>query len=112
MVKYATISVPLPAGGEEAAVARARAHLKAIRYRVLWGGGNRKVTAIGKRDWSVAAAVILFLFFIIGVIIYMAMRPPNRIQVEAWPGRVDIGYKGKDAYAQALVLEQMLGAAR
>ena len=108
MVKYATLSVPVPAGREEEAVAKSEAHLRAVRYRILGFARKRGFSAIGKRDWSAAAAVLLLLFFVIGVIIYALMRPPNRVQVQAYEGRVEIGYKGADAYLQALALKQLL----
>ncbi len=120
MVKFATLSVSVPDGQEMEAIAQAKAHLKAVRYRILLGGYPWKVT--GMRTGGKVAAFALILFFLVGLlfywpllvvwflglIAYVVVYRPNRVQVWVYEDGVGIGYKGADAYLQAIALKGLL----
>ncbi len=122
MVKFATLSVSVPDGREVEAVAQAKAHLKAVRYRILQGGVPRKVDAIGKRSGTqVVTFALILLFFVglfffplllvvwfLGVIAYVVVYRPNLVKVWVYEDGVGIGYKGADAYREAIALKRLL----
>ena len=123
MVKFATLSVPVPDGGEEESLMRAKNHLRAVRYRTpLLMQREHMVVALGKRTGTTVAAIALILLFLVGllfflpllalwflgVIAYVVVYRPNRVELRAYEDRIEIGYKGTDAYLQATALKRLL----
>lgn len=74
MVKFATLSVPLPDGGEEESLMRAKNHLRAVRYRTpLLMQREHMVVALGKRDGTTVAAIALILLFFVGLLFFLPL---------------------------------------
>ena len=91
----------------DAVLSKAIDHLKAVGYKVKTKG--YVLEAVNGRDYTTWVAVVLVLFFFIGLLIYWVTRKKNRITVDASrEGWVTITYDGSKAVVEAERLANML----
>jgi cbb3-type cytochrome oxidase subunit 3 len=85
------------------------AHSKATRYKVEMKGYI--LEAVKGRDYTTWVAVVLFLLFFIGFVIYWFTRKKNRVTVDAsTPGKFTLTYDGSKAVVEAERLANMFKA--
>lgn len=124
MTWTALMKVEVPEGREAEYLEWAKDHLRAVRYRPRFSQGETVLKATGKRSGTTAAAIGLTLFFIVGlffwpllvlwfvgVIVFVVVYRPNRIEIRGYEGELHISYKGEDAFQQAQAIKQKVEAA-
>ena len=114
----------VPEGREAEYLEWAKDHLFAVRYRPRFSQDGMVLKATGrarKMGWPAAILVALLfiagLFFIVflllgflGVIVYVVVYRPDRIEIRGYAGELQISYKGEDAFRQAQAIKQKVEA--
>jgi len=90
-------------------LSKAATHLKAVGYKIKTKGWV--LEAVDGRDYTTWVAVVLFLFFFVGFLIYWFTRKKNKIIIDAsLEGSFTITYEGSKAVVEAERLANMLKA--
>ncbi len=117
------MKVEVPEGRETEYLEWAKDHLRAVGYRPRFSQLGTVLKATGKRSGTTVAAIALTLLFIlglffivllvlwfVGLVVYVVVYRPNRLEIRGYADALNIYYRGEDAFQQARAIKEMVEA--